>query len=238
LIQALYVLDNWFIFRKGDEGDEMYFIKSGQVEICGDNGIVFVTLSTGAFFGEIALFEACRRTASARAKGHVELCTLHKDDFNLIMDTYPDIAEKIRQTIRERKENEQRMKDQKAAEEAAKKEREAMEAELKEGKTSVNKISRGLSVKLSSIAVNAGSRVSTMGRRISGSIMSLSANGGGNAPSGAGGGAGSLAGERRGSILLSAGVPSFSHLNISSTNQESDDDDILDGQEQESKKTS
>jgi CRP-like cAMP-binding protein len=115
----MFVLDNWYIFRKGDEADEMYFIKSGRVEICGDNGIVFVTLSTGAFFGEIALFDSCKRTASAKAKGNVELCTLRKDDFNLIMDAYPVVAEKIRQTIRERKENEQRVKDQKAAEEAA-----------------------------------------------------------------------------------------------------------------------
>ena len=40
----------------------MYFIKSGQVEICGDNGVTFVTLSEGSFFGEIALFEGNRRS--------------------------------------------------------------------------------------------------------------------------------------------------------------------------------
>jgi hypothetical protein len=96
----------------------MYFIKSGQIEICGDNGIVFVTLSTGSFFGEIALFEACKRTASARAKGDVELCTLKKEDFNLIMDGYPDVAIKIRESIRERKKQERRVKGQKSAEDA------------------------------------------------------------------------------------------------------------------------
>ncbi|KAJ3333548.1 Cyclic nucleotide-gated olfactory channel [Blyttiomyces sp. JEL0837] len=120
-IRTLLVLDGWFIFRKGDEGDEMYFIKSGQVDICGDNGVLFATLSTGSFFGEIALFQASKRTASARAKGNVELCTLRKDDFNQIMNAYPDIAEKIRETIRLRLEREERLKAEKAAEEAAKK---------------------------------------------------------------------------------------------------------------------
>ena len=46
------------MFRKDDEGEEMFFIKSGKVEICNDQtGQVFVTLSEGSFFGEIALFE-------------------------------------------------------------------------------------------------------------------------------------------------------------------------------------
>ncbi|KAJ3413939.1 Cyclic nucleotide-gated olfactory channel [Chytridiales sp. JEL 0842] len=130
-IKAIIVLSGWFIFRKGDEGEEMYFIKSGQVEIVGDNGIVFVTLSTGSFFGEIALFEACKRTASARAKGDVELCTLRKEDFEHIMNAYPVVAEKIRQTIRERKEQELKVKEQKALEEAQRK-KEEEERKLKE----------------------------------------------------------------------------------------------------------
>lgn len=36
----------------------MYFIKSGQVDIVGDTGQIFVTLGTGSFFGEIALFKS------------------------------------------------------------------------------------------------------------------------------------------------------------------------------------
>ncbi|KAJ3110373.1 hypothetical protein HDU96_006665 [Phlyctochytrium bullatum] len=116
-IRSVHVLDGWFIFRKGDEGDEMYFIKSGEVQICGENGVIFVTLSTGSFFGEIALFEACKRTAAAKAKGNVELCMLKKEDFVAIMDAYPHVAERIRETIRLRKEQEERVKAEKAREE-------------------------------------------------------------------------------------------------------------------------
>ncbi|KAJ3105989.1 hypothetical protein HDU97_007173 [Phlyctochytrium planicorne] len=128
-IRSVHVLDGWFIFRKGDEGDEMYFIKSGEVVICNDEGVVFVTLSTGSFFGEIALFEACKRTAAAKAKGNVELCMLKKDDFVQIMDTYPAVAERIRDTIRTRKEQEEKIKAEKAREEARKEEEARRKAE-------------------------------------------------------------------------------------------------------------
>ncbi|KAI8622655.1 cyclic nucleotide-binding-like protein, partial [Chytriomyces sp. MP71] len=86
------------IFRKGEDGEEMFFIKSGKVEICSeDESIIFVTLSNGAFFGEIALFESCHRTATARAKGNCELCILTKEDFNFLLTVYPHVAEGIRE---------------------------------------------------------------------------------------------------------------------------------------------
>ncbi|KAJ3014254.1 UNVERIFIED_CONTAM: Kinesin-like protein kif27 [Siphonaria sp. JEL0065] len=125
--QPMHVLNGWTIFRKGDEGEEMFFIKSGKVEICSEDGsIIFVTLTAGAFFGEIALFEcnpppflspcqaniktACHRTATARAKGNCELCTLSKEEFNILMNLYPTVAEGIRETIRLRKIQEEEKK--------------------------------------------------------------------------------------------------------------------------------
>ncbi|KAJ3224978.1 Cyclic nucleotide-gated olfactory channel [Chytriomyces hyalinus] len=112
-IKPMHVLNGWHIFRKGDEGDEMFFIKSGNVEICSEDGsIIFATLTDGAFFGEIALFESCHRTATARANGNCELCTLSKEDFNILMNLYPTVAEGIRETIRLRKIQEEEKKKQ------------------------------------------------------------------------------------------------------------------------------
>ncbi|KAJ3210385.1 Kinesin-like protein kif27 [Entophlyctis luteolus] len=117
-IRPMHILDGWTIFRKGDEGEEMYFIKSGKVEICSEDGsIIFVTLTDGAFFGEIALFESCHRTATARAKGDCELCTLSKDEFSVLMNLYPTVAAGIRETIRARKLQEE-IKKRQAMEEA------------------------------------------------------------------------------------------------------------------------
>ena len=51
------MLNGWFIFREGDEGEDLFFIKKGQVDIVGKNGQVIFTMQTGNFFGEIALIE-------------------------------------------------------------------------------------------------------------------------------------------------------------------------------------
>ncbi|KAJ3032576.1 hypothetical protein HK097_005191, partial [Rhizophlyctis rosea] len=129
-MRTLIVLSGWYVFRKDDEGEEMFFIKSGKVEICNDQtGQVFVTLSEGSFFGEIALFEDCKRTASARASGDVELCLITKADFNRLLSQHPLIADRLRQTIQERKEREARMKAEAAAK-AAEEERLRKEAEV------------------------------------------------------------------------------------------------------------
>ncbi|KAJ3128434.1 Kinesin-like protein kif27 [Nowakowskiella sp. JEL0407] len=114
-IKPLMVLNGWYVFRKGDEGEEMYFVKSGTVEIVGESGQIFAKLTSGNFFGEIALFEETKRTASARASGNVELCVLTKEDFNAIMNQYPIIADRIRFTIEERKKNEQNVKNPSAS---------------------------------------------------------------------------------------------------------------------------
>ncbi|KAJ3180376.1 hypothetical protein HDU85_004081 [Gaertneriomyces sp. JEL0708] len=124
-MKPLVVLDGMYIFRKNDEGEEMFFIKNGKVEICGDAGNVFATLSPGSFFGEIALFEDTKRTASARALGDVELCVLNKEDFKQIMTQHPTIAEQIQATIRKRRENEAKVK----AEALAKEEEERVRKE-------------------------------------------------------------------------------------------------------------
>jgi CRP-like cAMP-binding protein len=125
-IKPMHIIQGCYIFRKDDEGQEMFFIKSGQVDIVGDSGQVFVTLGTGSFFGEIALFKNCKRTASARAKGDVELCMLAKDDYNFILSQFPIISERIQKTIRDREENELKKK---AEAEAAKKAEEEKKAE-------------------------------------------------------------------------------------------------------------
>ncbi|TPX32396.1 hypothetical protein SmJEL517_g04421 [Synchytrium microbalum] len=149
--KPLHVLDKWFVFQKGDDGTEMFFVKTGSVEIVGPEGQIFVTLGPGSFFGEIALFEECKRTASARAKGSIELCVLTKDDFNSILRQYSVVAERIRATIAERKANEARLKAVEAEKQAAEAKRKLEEAEAEsirkaqqEGEKKPNASSTGL----------------------------------------------------------------------------------------------
>ncbi|KAJ3109958.1 hypothetical protein HDU96_007037 [Phlyctochytrium bullatum] len=100
-MKSLDLLDGWYVFRKDDQGDEMYIIRSGEVEIVQGKKIL-VTLKSGACFGEIALYKACRRTASARAKGFVELCLLKKEDFAAILNGHPEFARRIAEIVETR----------------------------------------------------------------------------------------------------------------------------------------
>ncbi|KAJ3199237.1 hypothetical protein HDU67_002964 [Dinochytrium kinnereticum] len=93
--QSLDVLDGWYVFRKEDQGDEMFIIKKGTVEILDGAGNVLVKLNPGACFGEVALYQDCRRTASARASGRVELCLLKKDEFRKLLKLFPAFSKRV-----------------------------------------------------------------------------------------------------------------------------------------------
>ena len=63
------------MFAEGDEGDKMYVIRSGEVEIVRD-GQVVETLSPGGIFGEMALIDGSPRAATARAKTACEVAPI------------------------------------------------------------------------------------------------------------------------------------------------------------------
>ncbi|KAJ3097748.1 hypothetical protein HDU97_004563 [Phlyctochytrium planicorne] len=102
-MRSLDVLDNWQIFRKNDQGEEIYIIKKGHVQILDGEGKILTTLGPGACFGEIALYEECRRTATAKAfGGPCELVLLKKDDFRSILRTNLEFSRRIRQAVQAR----------------------------------------------------------------------------------------------------------------------------------------
>lgn len=74
--------------REGERGDIFYMIDSGSVDVYikakGDAPVV--TLTSGKFFGELALLSnESLRTASCIAKTDVECHILSKSDFNLLL---------------------------------------------------------------------------------------------------------------------------------------------------------
>jgi CRP-like cAMP-binding protein len=72
------------IFNERDEGDEMYFIDSGEIQIVkaiGDVEKFIAGLSSGNFFGEMALITGSRRVASAIAFTDCNLHAMDKETF-------------------------------------------------------------------------------------------------------------------------------------------------------------
>jgi voltage-gated potassium channel len=81
------------IIRKGQVGDCMYFIASGEVEV--DLPGKKVALGEGAFFGEMALLGNNRRSANITTTRVSQLLVLDLVDFRLLMARHPDLAETI-----------------------------------------------------------------------------------------------------------------------------------------------
>ena len=78
------------IIRKGQKGDCMYFIASGEVEV--DLPGKKVRLGEGAFFGEMALLGNNLRTADIVTTRLSKLLLLDLVDFRLLMARHPDLA--------------------------------------------------------------------------------------------------------------------------------------------------
>lgn len=93
-----------YVFRKGELGDQMYFISRGKVEVVSEDGkTVYATLGDGAFFGEIALLFSSERTASVRATEYCDLYTLDKRTFDTVLAKFPEVAEHVRSMADERR---------------------------------------------------------------------------------------------------------------------------------------
>jgi CRP-like cAMP-binding protein len=98
-------LDGETIIRQGDEGDCMYVIQEGTVEVIqhhGDTEIELGTMSAGDFFGEMALFQKETRAASVRARGEVRAMTVDKKTLLRRVKEDPLLAYNLVQTMSNR----------------------------------------------------------------------------------------------------------------------------------------
>jgi serine/threonine protein kinase len=94
------------VIQAGEVGECMYFINSGTVQVL-VNGNEVDRLTTGDFFGEVALTVSKQRTAdvlslgntSAKAKSSdcVELFQLMRTDFEQVMDRFPILKTRLAQ---------------------------------------------------------------------------------------------------------------------------------------------
>jgi voltage-gated potassium channel len=93
-----------YIVRKGELGEEMYFISRGAVDVVSeDESVVYATLREGAFFGEIALLLSSPRNATIKARDYCDLYSLDKTTFEKILEKYPEFAREVAKLAEERK---------------------------------------------------------------------------------------------------------------------------------------
>ncbi len=87
------------IFRELDDSDALYIVERGQVVVSkhvrGDVDIVLTRFKPGDFFGEMGLFDAAPRSATAHAESETALWQLSRHAFEQIFSDYPEMAARI-----------------------------------------------------------------------------------------------------------------------------------------------
>ena len=93
------------VFAQGDQGDAMYVIESGAVDIVAGSGkqqVILASLFKQQYFGELALLDGAPRSASAVASRPTQLLALDRDDFVEFIKKRPDAALAIMHEVGER----------------------------------------------------------------------------------------------------------------------------------------
>jgi voltage-gated potassium channel len=100
LLRAQQVEAGDIIVRRGEPGHSMYFIAAGEVEIelPGERA----HLGVGHFFGEIAVLQRTRRSATAFAVTRARLLVLDASDLRALMERNTQIAERVHEMARGR----------------------------------------------------------------------------------------------------------------------------------------
>jgi CPA1 family monovalent cation:H+ antiporter len=100
LLRPRFAVPGERLIRRGERGNEMYFISSGALEVSvGKNK---VRLGRGEFVGELALLDDDRRRADVTALGYCQLLVLGGDDFQSLLAMDPAIREAINRVAADR----------------------------------------------------------------------------------------------------------------------------------------
>ena len=89
------------IFNAGDERDYMYAVLEGEVDIA-VNGRVVETVESGGIFGEMALIDNDKRTATAVARTDAKIVAVDERRFLFLIQQTPNFALHVMRVLSER----------------------------------------------------------------------------------------------------------------------------------------
>jgi CRP-like cAMP-binding protein len=91
------------VFREGDESDTCYIVKSGRARAIREHGdgrsITLAHFGPGDIFGELAMFDAERRSATVETVAETEAIAILGGDMRRLLRQHPDIAVKLLQAL-------------------------------------------------------------------------------------------------------------------------------------------
>ena len=95
-----------YLFREGDEGDSLYIVAGGEVEVIGKGKggcpILLATLKEGDFFGEFAFFLNAKRSSDVRASVDATLLELTKSDIDSVVAKFSSVGKIMLNLYKER----------------------------------------------------------------------------------------------------------------------------------------
>lgn len=95
-IEARHVAGGEYVFRQGDAGDEIFFVRAGSVRISlalATGTLHVASFGRGDYFGEITFLDGGQRTADAMAEGHAELYVLSRKAFDEVAKAHPRLGQ-------------------------------------------------------------------------------------------------------------------------------------------------
>jgi CRP/FNR family transcriptional regulator, cyclic AMP receptor protein len=88
-----------FVVREGDTGDTCYLVRAGHFRAVREHSdgrtITLATFGPGDIFGELAMFDAERRSATVEALEDSEVGAILGADMRRLLNAHPDIAVKL-----------------------------------------------------------------------------------------------------------------------------------------------
>ena len=87
------------VFREGDDSNTAYVVRSGHARAVREHAdgrqITLATFGPGDIFGELAMFDDERRSATVEAIDDLEVLGIPGSDFRSLLTRFPDIAVKL-----------------------------------------------------------------------------------------------------------------------------------------------
>lgn len=87
------------VFREGDESDTCYVVRSGHARAIRDHpdgrSITLATFGPGNFFGELAMFDDERRSATVEAVDDIETVAILGSDMRRLLREHPEISAQL-----------------------------------------------------------------------------------------------------------------------------------------------
>lgn len=86
------------VFRHGETGDEIYFVRAGTVRISLSleaKTLHIASFGRGDFFGELAFLDGCARSADATAESDTDLFVISRSRFDAMASMHPRLAQAI-----------------------------------------------------------------------------------------------------------------------------------------------